>query len=169
MNFSKRAFSIFIGLFMITVAAFGQKKKPKTLQSKDISQQELTNFVNAYTSLQTMSRQARTETQQMLKKNGLTPKRYRMIMMSKRNPKMADSLNITAKEKKAYKKIQPKMMKKRKQVMKNFNQTLQKNNLTRQKFQQVIQALHSDKKLQQRFQKIRQKQMTSGSNGGGSQ
>ncbi|HYW34405.1 MAG TPA: hypothetical protein VE868_03260 [Balneolaceae bacterium] len=162
MNFYKKVLSLTAVFFLVAGAAFAQQQQ-KQLKSSDVSKKELHNFAKAATDVRTKSQKFRQQSQKLLKKNGLTPKRYQMIRMSKRNPKMADSLNITKKEKKAYKKVQPKIVASQKKMIKKLKNTVTNDGISWNRFRLIAQSLRSDKQLQQRYQKIMAQQMKSGS------
>lgn len=81
---------------------------------------------------------------------------------------MADSLHITKEEQKKYEKIQPELTKLQQKALNKFKKDIKDNGLTQKRFREIAMAMQSDKELQQRFQKMKMKQMKK-SNGGGSQ
>jgi hypothetical protein len=177
----KRALFITAGLIFISSATFAQKKNPQQQQppqqqqqpqnqvtSKDVSNKELKEFATTAKKVQKINRDSQQKLQKIVKKHGLNLQQFRKIAMSKKNPKMADSLHITKEEQKKYEKIQPELTKLQQKALNKFKKDIKDNGLTQKRFREIAMAMQSDKELQQRFQKMKMKQMKK-SNGGGSQ
>lgn len=167
MNFFKKIMPLTLGLFLIAGTVFAQGQgQGQQVTSDDVSDKELKNFVATASEVQQIQRETQSELQQMVKeKENMDFRRFQMIMMSKQNPKMADSVKISDAEQKAFNELQPKVQKMNKQMLQDFQQTIKENGLTQQRFQAIAQAMQSDKELQQRFQKMQAKQQTDGSEG----
>jgi hypothetical protein len=170
----KRVLFITAGLIFITSATFAQKNKVPPQQqnqpsSKDVSNKELKEFANTAAKVQQINRKSREKMRKIVKKHGLDLQQFQKIAMSKKNPKMADSLHVTKEEQKKYDKIQPELTELQQKALKEFKQDIKDNGLTQKRFREIAMAMRSDKKLQQRFQKVRQQQMKSDSSGGSGQ
>lgn len=164
MNFLQKVMSITLGVFLIAGVSFAQVQQQQgqqgaQLKSEDVSDKELKNFVATAGEVQNIQRESQAKLQEMVKAEGLEFQRFQMIMMSKQNPKMADSVEISDKEQAAFKKIQPKMSKMNQKMLQRFQSTIKENDLTQQRFQMIAQAMQSSPKLQKRFQKMQAKQM----------
>lgn len=163
MKFFKKAMPFALGLIVMAGSVFaqGQQQQQQQVTSEDVSKQELKNFVATASAVRGIQREAQTKLQQIVQDEGLKFQRFQLIMMSKQNPQVADSVKMTPEEQKALSAIQPKMQKMNQQIMQKFQTAIKDNGLTQQRFQQIAQALQTDTTLQQRFKKLQAQQMQS--------
>lgn len=165
MNFFKKVMPLALGLLIMAGSVFGQvqqQQQPQTLSSEDVTDEELESFVATAMAIQTLRQQAQAQLQQIVQDEGLEFQRFQLIMMSKQNPQVADSLTVTAEEEEAMTTIQAEMQKLNQNMMPKFQSAIEENGLTQQRFQQIAQALQSDTELQERFKKMQAEQMQSG-------
>lgn len=157
MNFFKKGIPFVLALFLIAGSVFAQGEQPQ----EDVTDEELENFLTAVREVQEIRRGAQAEVQKIITDEGLELQRYRIIMMSKQNPQMADSITVSEQEQQAIEKIQPKIEKMNQELAKKFQAAIQENELTRQRFQEIARAVQSSPELQQRAQEIRMEMMQS--------
>jgi hypothetical protein len=164
MNFFKKITPTILGLMLIAGTSFAQVQQQQgqqgsQLSSEDVSKEELKNFVATAGEVQSIQRESQAKLQEMVRTEGLEFQRFQMIMMSKQNPQMADSVEISDEEQASFKKIQPKMSKMNQSMLQRFQSTIKENDMTQQRFQMIAQAMNSSPELQQRFQKMQAAQM----------
>jgi hypothetical protein len=163
MTFFKRTFPLILGFMLMAGAVFGQKQKTDT--AKKVSEKELHEFGRAYSDMQQINLKFRQKANKVFKKSGLSPKRYLAIKKSKANPKAADTLNITKKEQKEYKKVDSKVRATQQKMVTSLKSDVKKRGLTWNRFQEIAMEMRTDKNLRQRYQKMKLKEMKSDTTG----
>jgi hypothetical protein len=123
-------------------------------QDIEVSDSELETFIKVSTELQQMQMQARQRMGKIIKDNGMEMKRYQEIARAKQQ---GQEVEMTKKEEKAYAAIQKEMKKEGQGMQKDMQKILKKHEMKQKRFQQIAQALRSDKELQNRFKKVQQK------------
>jgi len=158
MKFFKQSAAFVLGFLLLAGSAMaqGKMKQMKSSKADSITDKELKKFAAVTSELQKMQQTQQRQVQNILAEKDMEMRRFQQIMMSKRNPKMADSIEVTAKEKKTMKEIQPKLQKMQQQSRKKMMGAMQENGLNPQRFQAIMRAVQSDRVVMQRFQKIAQ-------------
>jgi hypothetical protein len=158
MKFFKQSAAFVLGFLLLAGSAMaqGKMKQMKSSKADSITDKELKKFAAVTSELQKMQQTQQRQVQNILAEKDMEMRRFQQIMMSKRNPKMADSIEVTAKEKKTMKEIQPKLQKMQQQSRKKMMGAMQENGLNPQRFQAIMRAVQSDRAVMQRFQKIAQ-------------
>lgn len=157
MKFFKHSVAFVLGFFILAGAAFSQgQQMQQQAQADSITDQELEKFAAVTQEVQKIQRASQKKVQSMLADKEMNMQRFQQIMMSKRNPKMADSVNVTSKEEKTIKQLQPKLMKMQKNSRKQMMNSMQQNGLKPQRFQAIMRAVQSNPEVMKRFQKIAQ-------------
>lgn len=161
MKFFKKVMPLFVGLLVMAGSAFGQVRQqaPQPAQADSITDQELQKFAQVSAESQKIRQEMGQKVDSMLAETDIDRQRFQKIMMSKRNPQMADSLNVTPKEQKTMKEIQPKLMKMSQNAQQRMVGIIQDNGLNPQRFQQLMQAVRTNPEVMKRFQKITQDTM----------
>jgi len=157
MKFLKNSAAFVLGLLLLAGPAIAQGQMKQQMQSSkadSITDKELKKFAAVTNEMQKVRQQQQKQVQSILSEEDMGMRRFQQIMMSKRNPKMADSVQVTAEEQKTMKKIQPKLQKMQQQSRKQMMSAMQENGLNPQRFQAIMRAVQSDKAVMQRFQKI---------------
>ncbi|SMO36436.1 DUF4168 domain-containing protein [Fodinibius sediminis] len=149
--------ALFLGLFFLTGTAIAQIQQPQAqqpAQADSISDAELKKFANVTTEAQEVQQQMRDQVDSMLAEKNMEMERFQQIMMSKRNPQMADSVEVTEKEQKTMKEIQPKLMQMQQKSQQQMVSIIQDNDLQPQRFQQIMQAVRTNPEVMKRFQEL---------------
>jgi len=157
MKFLKNSAAFVLGLLLLAGPAIAQgqmKQQMKSSQADSITDKELKKFAAVTNEMQKVRQQQQKQVQSILSEEDMGMRRFQQIMMSKRNPKMADSVQVTAEEQKTMKKIQPKLQKMQQKSRKQMMSAMQENGLKPQRFQAIMRAVQSDKAVMQRFQQI---------------
>ncbi len=159
MKFIKNTAAFVLGLLLLAGPAIAQaqmKQQQQSAKADSITDKELEKFASVMQVRQKVQQQSMQQVQSILSKEDMDMQRFRQIMMSKRNPKMADSLNVSAKEEKTMKKIQPKLQKMQKKSRKKMMGAMQESGLNPQRFQAIARAVQSNPEVMKRFKKIAQ-------------
>lgn len=161
MKFSKRAMLLFVGLLVMAGSAVAQvqQQAPQPAKADSITDQELQKFAEVSTEMQKIRQNMGQKVDSMLAETDMDMQRFQKIMMSKRNPKMADSINVSSEEQATIKKIQPKLMKMSQSAQQKMVSIIQEKGLNPQRFQQLMQAVRSNPEVMKRFQKVTQDSM----------
>lgn len=153
MNFFKKSAALTFGLFLIVGTVFAQgQQMMKSGQADDVSDEELKNFVNVVKGFQQVSLESQKNVKAVLADKDMDMMRLRKIMISKSNPKMADSVNVTDKEKKELKEIKPKLKKIQRKSQKEKAKVIKDNGLTIKRFQVIRRSIQTDSTLAKKFQ-----------------
>lgn len=155
MKFFKQLMPVIIGLLLMAGSAFAQvQQQPQPAQPDSITDTELKKFADVTTESQKIQQQMRTEVDSMLVQEDMDMERFEEIMMSKRNPQMADSVEISEDEKKTMETIQPKLMEMQQKSQQQMVSIIQDKNLQPQRFQQIMQAVRTNPEVMKRFQEV---------------
>lgn len=163
MNFIKKFSPLVMGFMLLVSAAFaqGQQNEPIT-----VTDTELEKMIGLIDDAQAIQEESQQKMQKMVQEEGLEIQRFQMIMLSKQNPQVADSVEVTEEEEEAIENLQPKLTQMNQMVQQEFIAAVEDNGLTQQRYKQIGQALQTNPELAQRFQKMRT-EMQNGSEGDG--
>lgn len=159
MKLFKQSAAFVLGFLLVAGSVFAQGQQMKSPKADSISDKELQKFANVTQEVQKINRQSQQKVQSMLDDKGMDMQRFQQIMMSKRNPKMADSVNVTEKEQKTIKEIQPELMKMQQNTRQKMMSSMKENKLKPQRFQAIMKAVQSDPAVAKRFREIAQDTM----------
>lgn len=158
---SKSAISVLTSALMLVFAITLQAQNTKTQKVDSVTNQELKKVAATVQEARKVQQQANQELRKVVKEKGMSFKRYQMIMISKKKPKMADTLNVTKKEQKAVKEIQPELNKINSKSKKKFQSIVKDHGLTQKRLQQILLVVRTKPDVAKRFRKIIQEQGTS--------
>lgn len=148
-----------LGLLLMAGSAVAQVQgQMQSSQPDSITDEELEKVVAISGEARKIQMQSRQKLQKEIKASlsdkEMDMQRFQEIMMSKQNQQAADSINISQQEQATINEIQPKLMEIQKKSQKQMMGVMQENGMNMQRFQQVMQAIRSDKQVMQRFQEI---------------
>ncbi len=136
-----------------TAVAQGQQMQNQA-QVDSVTDAELKKFVDSTTEIQKIQQSTQQEVKKLVNDEGMKFRRFQMIMMSKQNPQLADSIQTTQQEEQTIQKIQPQLQQISQDAQQQFVQAIQDEGLTPQRYQQIAQAVRTNPELSQRFQEI---------------
>lgn len=154
MKLSKFSIALVLGFFLAAGSVFAQGQQMQSNTADSVSNKELKKFASITQQFQKIQMDTKQQLDSMLADKDMDMQRFQKIMMSKRNPKMKDSVNITPKEKKTMKELQPKLMKMQQQSRQKMMGIIQDSGMSPQRFQAVSRAVRSNPDVMKRFQKI---------------
>lgn len=143
-----------LGFLIMIGSVSGQGQQMQRSQPDSITKEELKKFAEISNEAKKIQKETREKVDSMLSEVEMDMKRFQQIMMSKRNPKKADTLNITKEEQQTIKELQPKLMKMQQESQRKFVAIIQDNGLKPQRFQQIMQAVRTDPQVMKRFQRL---------------
>lgn len=158
MNFLQKSAAFVLGFLLMVGSAFaqGQQMQQQTAQPDSVTDEELEKFAMVTNELQQIQRESQKEVEKMLSDKEMDMQRFQQIMMSRQNPQMSDSVEITKEEKQTMEEIKPKLQKMQQQSRQKMMGAMQENDLQPQRFQAISQALQSDPEVMNRFKEIAQ-------------
>lgn len=159
MNFFKQSAALILGFLLVAGSVFAQGQKMESSKADKISDKELQKFANVTSDVQKVNKDSQIKMDSLLADKEMDRKRFQKIMMSKRNPKMADSVKVTKKEEKTMKEIQPELMKMQQKTRKEMMNSMKENDLKPKRFQTIMRAVQTDPAVAKRFRKIVQDTM----------
>lgn len=158
MNFFKKLSPFVLGFLLLAGAAFAQgQQTPAT----DVTDQELENLLALTKDAQVIQQELSQKQQAILEEEGMEVQRFQTIMLSMQNPQAADSIEVTKEEEETVAEIQPKITKAQQDAQQKFVVVIEENELTQQRYQQIVQTLQTDPELAQKFQKMQAEQVDS--------
>lgn len=155
MKFLKTIMPAILGLLLMTGPAVAQiQQQQQPAQADSITDAELEKFAAVTNESQKVQQEMRNEVDSMLSEQNMEMERFQEIMMSKRNPQMADSVEVTEEEETKMEAIQPKLMEVQQKSQQMMVSIIQDNDLQPQRFQQIMQAVRTNPEVMKRFQEL---------------
>jgi len=158
MLLSKKLYSLILIFTMAASVAFAQVPQQMPQQQEiDVSDGEINQFASVFVELQSMNQGVQQEMMSAVEEEGIEVQRFNQIMQAQQDPNREvdaneEELQNFAKASQAVEQIQAK-------VQKEMEKVITKNDLTVQRYQQIMMAVRTDTELQQRLQqKIQQGQ-----------
>jgi hypothetical protein len=125
-----------------------QKRQPVDIE---VSDQELTNFVQASQELQMMQYQMQSKIMQSVKQSSMSMERFKEI---NKKQQQGQPPQLNDEEKKIMTSIQEQYKKEQQALKPKMDSVLKKYSLTQKRFMQISRAMRTDKDLQNRFKEI---------------
>ncbi len=153
MNKSKAVVSglVSILIFSFAITANGQTMEPQKVDS--VTNEELKKVATIRLQARSIQRNANQKLREVVNETEISFQRYRTIMIARQNPN-TDTLNVTQEEKEILEKIKPQLAEINQQSKQKFKELIEEQGLTKQRLQQIMLVLRTDKEAAQRFQKI---------------
>jgi len=158
MLLSKKLYSLILIFTMAASVAFAQVPQQMPQQQEiDVSDGEINQFASVFVELQSMNQGVQQEMMSAVEEEGIEVQRFNQIMQAQQDPNREvdaneEELQNFAKASQAVEQIQAK-------VQKEMEKVITKNDLTVQRYQQIMMAVRTDTELGQRLQqKIQQGQ-----------
>ena len=158
MLLSKKLYSFILVFTMAASVAFAQVPQQMPQQRDiDVSDGEINQFASVFVELQSMNQGVQQEMMSAVEEEGIEVQRFNQIMQAQQDPNKEveaneEELQNFAKASQAVEQIQAK-------VQKEMEKVITENDLTVQRYQQIMMAVRTDTELQQRLQqKIQQGQ-----------
>lgn len=156
MKFLQHFAASVLGFLLIAGSVFAQGQQMQSAQPDSITDEELEKFAVVTSELQQVQRESREEVEDMLSEKEMDLQRFQQIMMSRQNPNMGDSIEVTDQEEETMEEIEPKLQKMNQQSQQKLMSIMQEEGLQPQRFQAISQALQQNPELMKRFKEIAQ-------------
>jgi hypothetical protein len=149
--------SLFALLFLVAGPAWAQQQQqqmPQPVDPSEISDDELKSFVATSQDIQKLRMESNKKVKKKVEAKGMKFQRFRKIMMSKQNPKMADQVEVTSDEEETIQSLQSDLMKIQQQTRQQMMQKIQDGDLSMQRFQQIAMTMRQNPDLMKRVQEM---------------
>lgn len=144
MKLVKRPLQLMIALlFIATTTAFGQEK---------ISDSELTNFANAFIGIQQVNQDSQSKMVVVIEGSGMDIATFNSLYQALQNPNAPAPEGITEEDKEKFQEVTTELKKMQPAFQKEMENIIAENNLTVDRYQQMITLVQADTELQQRLQ-----------------
>lgn len=159
MKFLQQSAAFVLGFLLLAGSAFAQgqqMQQQQQAQPDSITDEELEKFAVVTNELQQIQQESQQEVETMLSDKEMDMQRFQQIMMSRQNPQMSDSVEITDEEEEIMAEIEPRLQEMQQESREEMMGAMQENELEPQRFQAISQALQSDPDVMNRFKEIAQ-------------
>ncbi|MCH8554985.1 MAG: DUF4168 domain-containing protein [Schleiferiaceae bacterium] len=159
MIFSKLAKATTVAAFVfVGSAVYAQQVMPQMNQeqqpTKEVSDKDLSRFVNAYTVMQEISQETQNDMIKQVEAMGLTVERYSEIQREKQNP--AGESSVTEQEEALLQKIDEKLMAIQTEAQTEMIKKVEATGITMDEYQEIGMAIQSNPKLMEKIQEMMQ-------------
>jgi hypothetical protein len=159
MIFSKLAKATAIAAFIVAGNnVFAQQVMPKMSdeqqQVKEVSDNDLARFFNAYTVMQKISQETQNDMVKQVEEMGLTVERYSKIQREKQNP--VGESSVTEEEEVLLKKIDEKLLTIQTEAQAEMIKKVEATGITMDEYQEIGMAIQNNPKLMEKIQEMMQ-------------
>jgi len=140
-----------------------QIQAPAQNVATDVSEQELSNFADAYQAIQVENQKIQEKMESMIQESGLDVEKFQKIQNSKMNPEA--EVEATEEELTAHQTVMTKIQAMQPELQTQMETVIKNKGLSIERYQEVASAIQADASLQQKLQAIIMKQQTGGSEG----
>lgn len=143
MKFIKNPVTLVLSLLFIATSAFSQEK---------ISDTELTNFAKAYTDIQNINENAQNEMTNVIEKSGMEISTFNVMYQAAQNPNAPMPENVSEADTKKFEEVVVEIEKLQPKFQKEMEDAVVSNNISIERYQQVVTQLQTNPELQQKLQ-----------------
>ncbi|UZH54203.1 DUF4168 domain-containing protein [Salinimicrobium tongyeongense] len=151
---NKLAGALMFFLIMGSTAAFAQEQQAPAQQeqSAEVSDAELTKFVQALQGVQQVAMEAQQKMMQLVQDEGMDFARFNEIHQASVNPEA--EVEATSEEKETHKKIIAEFESMQEGLQQQLEEHIKKQGLTMERYEQIAMQVQTDMQLQQRIQQM---------------
>lgn len=168
MKIFKIASLLLIGVtFAISSAlaqGMGQQQMPDVPTSEDVSEEELSKFIETISELEPIQVKLQSDMQQVIQDQNISIERFQQLMQAMQNPQMAQQIEITDEERQQIQEIQPELTDLQMKAQEEMVQKIEDNGMDMQRYQAIMMGAQQDQQLMTRLQTALQ-DSTSGDEG----
>lgn len=133
------------------IAQTPQMPQQQQQQKVEVTDSELSKFANAFQQIQMISQQAQQEMTQVVQEEGMDIQRFNEIHQASINPEM--EVEVTEEEKKQHQNITAEIEKMQSTFQGQMEKAIADQDLTIEKYEEIINGLQADPELQERLRK----------------
>lgn len=149
---------ILIGILFGASVAFGQgmgqgqQQMPDLPTSDDVSDEELTQFVQTIADIEPIQMEAQADIEEAVAEEELDFERFQQLMMAMQNPQMADQVEMSDEEEQKIENIQPKLTEIQMGAEEEIIAKIEDNGLDVERYQAIMMGAQQDQELMTRLQ-----------------
>lgn len=143
MKLFQKPFTLILALLFVATAAYSQDK---------VSDTELTKFANAYTDIQLVNEKAQNEMTTVIEKSGMDIATFNALYQAAQNPNAPAPAEVSEEDTKKFEATVVEIEKLQPKFQKEMEDAVIKNDITIERYQQVVAQLQTDPELQQKLQ-----------------
>ena len=151
---------ILVGILFGASMAFGQgmgqgqqqQQMPDLPTSEDVSDEELTQFVQTIADIEPIQMEAQAEIEGVVAEEEMDFERFQQLMMAIQNPQMADQVEMSDEEQQKIESIQPKLTEIQMEAEEEIIAKIEDNGLDVDRYQAIMMGAQQDQQLMQRLQ-----------------
>ena len=151
---------ILVGILFGASMAFGQgmgqgqqqQQMPDLPTSEDVSDEELTQFVQTIADIEPIQMEAQAEIEGVVAEEEMDFERFQQLMMAMQNPQMADQVEMSDEEQQKIESIQPKLTEIQMEAEEEIIAKIEDNGLNVDRYQAIMMGAQQDQQLMQRLQ-----------------
>ncbi|GAB4239965.1 MAG: hypothetical protein Kow0049_27610 [Stanieria sp.] len=122
---------------------------------KEVSQQELQKFAQAYQEVQKIQKSSEAQMVQAVEGEGLSPERFIEISKSQQNTESdSNTTGVSTEEKESFENAKAKIIEIRQTTESDMTQAINKQGLEIPRFNEILTALQQDSELREQFQQM---------------
>ena len=130
------------------------ERMPQVPTPDEISDDELTTFVEASDAIQPIQQKAQEDVQQVILDEGMELERFQEIMIAMQNPQVADQMDITSEEEQTLQNIQPQLMDIEMEATEDIRSAIADRGLNIERYQAIFMSLQQHPELMQRLESL---------------
>jgi len=143
MRFFKKPLTLVLAVFFVATAAFSQDK---------VSDKELTDFANAFTDIQMVNQNAQTEMVKVIEDSGMQIETFNALYQAAQSPTPVEPEGVTKEDTENFEAVVTKIEQMQPKFQKQMEEAISKNNLSVERYQQMMAMVQTDEELQQKLQ-----------------
>lgn len=143
MRFFKNPFTFVLAMLFVATTAFSQEK---------VSDQELTNFANAFTDIQMVNQNAQTEMVKVIEDTGMQIETFNVLYQANQSPTPVEPEGVSKEDTEKFETIVAKIEQMQPKFQKQMEDAISENDLSVERYQQMMAMLQTDEELQQKLQ-----------------
>lgn len=143
MRFFKKPFTLVLAMLFVVTAAFSQDK---------VSDKELTNFANAFTDIQMVNQNAQTEMVKVIEDSGMQIETFNVLYQAAQSQTPAVPEGVSKEDTEKFEVVATKIEQLQPKFQKQMEEAIIENELSVERYQQMMAMLQTDEELQQKLQ-----------------
>lgn len=143
MRFFKKPLTLVLAMFFVATAAYSQDK---------VSDKELTNFANAYTDIQMVTQNAQTEMVKVIEDSGMQIETYNALYQATQSQTPVIPEGVSKEDAEKFETIATRIEQMHPKFQKQMEAAISENDLSVERYQQMMAMLQTDEELQQKLQ-----------------
>ncbi len=143
MNFFKKPLTLVLAMFFVATVAFSQDK---------VTDKELTNFANAFTEIQMVNQNAQSEMVKVIQDSGMQVETFNALYQATQSPTPIIPEGVSQEDAENFETVATKIEQMQPKFQKQMEDAISENDLSVERYQQMIAMLQTDEKLQQKLQ-----------------